>query len=944
MFRKYWWILVLMGILTLAVSGCDDSDGDDSDAAEVGTVISGKVAQTYVSGALVIADKVTGANGMGDFMTSVAGQDENGNFLPGEVYSYSDSEGNFSLTIPPGYGEYVLLSKGGTVRNSDGERVDALPMMAPMGARNITMITSLAVWAPSLKNKLGADYDVDVANRNGVPWQILQLAKTAEAYLSLWSRDDLLGFVPLSFKLEVLGYLANELDGDDVDIEKKSDIETAVSVAVWNIVNDDYGLSGIDVEWLTGLFIAATNGIIDAIPDSGDVVEADILANVELAVAPSLQSLQGNRLAFDPTASILPLPNDIAWSESQGRVYLPAPDDPQQAALFTAVNALELKGLSPNTLIAIPLENAKPVDEAALRTNIRLINYSTMLGLVYGALQLGNPMEATPDQIIAGIKAQIDAAPQETMGIIQQTIGANMDKIFAGPLKIIQEDNFIKIYPLRPLAAGSNYLAVILERACQGPCGAGDPGTLFTDINGIMVRAPQIYEFLKFEEPLVGDAAALEPLRQQYAPIYNDLLPMVGIDKDNTLEIFTFTTADKTLSVQDFGTLMTYLRQFVTGEGDMTLDDLAAAVSESANLPYAAITAEYDAIHASLPEATGVNVNADLEPTPGVLISIDIAASTPENPVRTTLEYAISNGAAYDPAEKAVVLYQHSWLWSKENLQYIVGPDGLPLPGIGIDLPFHGSRVNPGVPSGMEFFTTNLPQNRINLYQSYVDMTVLLRNLRAGLFNLDGDGAVFIPGVTDPDPDDVPNTIYFVGNSLGAITGSVFATYNIDALDRIVLNTGAANVATLFDSSPNLDDLVSGLGVERNSPEYFTTLGVLQLLTDPADPTNLVNPAIANKTLVQSAFGDQTTSNITNQVQTTVAGHPQVVPVSDFTAPLSAEPGWYMFGGEPDHYVTHEFLLWPRVGSDDDRFDANYVQAAYEAARDQVARFLGVGD
>ncbi len=932
MVRRYGWILMLMGLLALFITGCDSSDGADVDVDESGTVVSGRLAQTYVSGATVIADKVA-ADGIGNFRV-----DE------GEVRTISDADGYYEFTIPPNYGEYVLCSKGGTVRNSRGARVPALPMLAPEGAQNLTLTTTLVALHPSLKNKIGADFDKDVANRNGVPWRILQIAKTAEAFLSVWNREEPQSLADISIKFKALKKYAVRLNDADMDMD--DDIVDAVYGAVLDVLEDED--IEIDEDALVGdrlslaaIFAGMTETILAAIQNSGVAVEADILPETEAAIAFSLETLDGNRLAFSPSDSILPLPNDIVWARTEGRVYLPPPaDSPQQAALYTAINALELKGLSPNTPIAIPLENATPIDEAALQTNIRLINYSTMLGLVYGALELGNPAEATADEIIAGIKAQIAAAPQETMGIIQQTIGANMGLIFAGSLEVVQESNFIKIYPLKPLSPASNYLAVILKRACQGPCAEGDPGTPFTDINGVMVREPLLYEFLKLDEPLTGAVAALEDLRLKYAPIYNDLLPLAGIDKDNTLEVFTLTTADKTLSVQDFGALSAYLQQFVTGQGDMTLDDLAAAIGESTNLPYSAVSAEYDGIHASLPEMTGVNLNSDLEPEPGVFISIDIAASTPDNPVRTTLEYELFNGEAYDPAAKTIALYQHSWNWSKENIEYIVGPNGLPLPGIGIDLPFHGSRVNPGIPSGAEFFSVNLPQNRINLYQSYVDMTIFLRNLRAGLFDLDGDGVVFIPGFTEPDPDDVPNQVFFIGNSLGAITGSVFASYNIDALDKIVLNTGAANTAALFDSSPNLESLMSGLGVDKNSTEYFTTLGVLQLLMDPADPVNLVKPAISAKTLIQSAFGDRTTSNVVNRILAAAAGHPQQISVVDMAASPPAEPGWYMFGGAPDRYVAHEFLLWPNVGDSDDRFDPDYVLGAYETARDQVARFL----
>ena len=89
-----------MGLLALALTGCDDSDGGGVDADEEGTIITGRLAQTYVSGAIVFADKVDGTDGLGDFQ---ADPDV-------EVSTYSESDGSYTLVIPPDYGAYVLCS------------------------------------------------------------------------------------------------------------------------------------------------------------------------------------------------------------------------------------------------------------------------------------------------------------------------------------------------------------------------------------------------------------------------------------------------------------------------------------------------------------------------------------------------------------------------------------------------------------------------------------------------------------------------------------------------------------------------------------------------------------------------------------------------------------------------------------------------------------------
>ena len=897
MFRKHWWMLALMGILALAVGGCDDSGGGDVDADEEGTIISGKLAQAYVSGAIVIADKVDGSDGLGDFQADPAV----------EVSTYSEADGSYTLVIPPNYGEYVLCSKGGTVRNSQGARVPAQAMLAPRGTTNLTLVTTLVALHPSLKNKIGQDFDRDIANRNGVPWRILQLAKVAEAYMSVLAEgndpvlspvEDEDGFPILAvveLKFNVLEKFARALAAADLDIDNENHIALAVVNAVGELpadpdikIEDDDRFA--DAAVLSGILETMAKSVLDAISNQGVVIESAVLLDVEKAVAAAKTIIEGNILAFNPTEQVLPTPNDVVWAESGGNVVFPPPeDDPAAEALYTAVNAMQLKGLSPNTPIAIPLENDTPISADALKRNIRLVNLTAL----------------------------------QTMGQASESVVERYE--------VIQDGDVVKIYPLAPLTPGSKYLVIVLKKTCDnaenGEC------VFFADENGVMVKEPTLYQFLKFEEPLTGVVAGLEDLRKSYAPIYDEILPLLGMEKDNTLELFTFTTAAKTLSTDDFGLLSAYL----AGQGADSLEALTQQIAASDNLPFESLTEEYAAIHNMIPPMTIVAGPNDAETT---FVSVNLSSPDRE---RFGVPCVVKN---VDQYQDAVTIYAHGLGGNKESAAGLATQLSMPI--IAMDLPHHGDRAAEGVSSGAEYLTLNLPQSRINLYQSYFDMTILLRNIKAGLFNLDGDENVNMPGEPPVDLGDIPAKVYFVGNSMGAITGSVFATYNADMLDRITLSAGGASWAAILDRATNAEitGLVQSLGLERNTVEYFLALGLVQTVMDPADPVWQAGPVIQDKTVLRTAYMDTLVPNVANEVLANAIGWREADWLTEFSGTPPAEPGWYMYGGKEDlaaNWIPHGFSYHPDYYPEAaGHFDQAYVEAAGEFAAHQTAAFTEI--
>ena len=920
--------LVIGGAITVLAMGCDSSSDRHIEPEPPGTDISGRVAQVYVAGATVVADRI-GAGGLGNLKID-----------PDEAYGYSDSAGRYRFELPSGYGDYLLFSAGGTVTDSAGEPRPALPMLATAGSANITPVTTLVALAPSLEEKLGdAAFDADVACESGADWRVMQLAKLTEAVLTVLAAPDHPFVITIADQIAIAEHLAAEFVHEETELTDDNTLIDSVYYGVTyalvdNTIDFPESVYESDPYGMASILADCAEEILAAIPNTGLIVEANILAATEAAIDRAVTRLAGNALQFDPDASIIPFPNDIAWAETGGTVAFPVPaDDPAAAALYTAVNALSLKGFSPNTPIAIPLENETAIDPASLSEKIRMVNLKALTGVLYAALSLGNPMTANPETISAEVAAGLAGLDAAGWNRVRGAVAAESARIFDARVKVTQTGRFIKIYPLSPLSPDAPYM-VFIEGERVDPV-TGD-FTLFTDVNGIRVSAPPYYKLLKSDETLTGSTAALEPLRQQYAPLFNLFLPALGTNANNVLMLFTFTTADRTLSTGDFAAIAGYLAGAVP-----TLDAVAAAVAESSNLPYTdgagtlTIGAEYAAVESQIPPMTAVDL-----PAPGRFVSVDIGSPSLD---QTAVPYALFNGDAYTGE---IAIFQHGFTRQKTDAAALAL--GLPMPILAMDLPRHGDRTTAGLTSGADFLTPNLPQDRLNFYQSYFDMTVMLRNLAAGLFDLDGDGVRNLPGEAITDPDDQPDRIHFVGQSLGAITGSVFTARNADALDRIALSVGGANFSALVDeaTSAEIQGLTASLGVERNTTPYFAALGLVQTIFDPADPVFLAGPAAADRTIIQSAYEDTVVPNTTNEVLAYLIGHPDPIRVTMFDSPPAAEAGWYLFGGAPGreaNWVNHGFLLNPSIDGNPEaegKLDAAYVLGAHQAAMAQINAFL----
>ncbi|TYB33402.1 MAG: hypothetical protein FXF49_06525, partial [Flexistipes sinusarabici] len=229
-----------------------------------------------------------------------------------------------------------------------------------------------------------------------------------------------------------------------------------------------------------------------------------ILASCGGGSSDDVETVNYNRLKFDTaeTNTVIPFPNDIIWASDNfpgDNVTLPTEglNDPEKKALYSAINALNIKGLSPNTPIAIPLASDIKLSGKSLNNSIRIFDLT------------GYQTNPTANNFFTDIE-------------------------------IKQNGDMINIYPLKPMAAGHKYLVII----------TGD----LKDYRGYPVMPSPVYKTLRDTDncSTLG-SPDLQNLCQNYEPLWGMAANLTGKKKENLLEIFTFTTADKTLGLEDFG-------------------------------------------------------------------------------------------------------------------------------------------------------------------------------------------------------------------------------------------------------------------------------------------------------------------------------------------------------------------------------------------------------
>jgi hypothetical protein len=254
----------------------------------------------------VWADKLV-ADGVGNFARD-----------PGEDDTTSDSSGSYGMDVD--YSDYVIVTAGGEVEQSDGSTTAAAPMMAPppesgQSTTNITPLTTLVATEPELKAKLDAigGWNADIASPSGVNAGLLRVAKTVE---TLWSTLGT-GNNPLaastSQQLRALSTFAEALNRQSASLASEDALQAAASSALDTILSDTTlvrALSDTDKAAIKDAMSAAVVSIAAVLPESGTVIETEVLSSLEVAQTAALETLDsvlGNQVTislggvnFDP--------------------------------------------------------------------------------------------------------------------------------------------------------------------------------------------------------------------------------------------------------------------------------------------------------------------------------------------------------------------------------------------------------------------------------------------------------------------------------------------------------------------------------------------------------------------------------------------------------------------------------------------------------------------
>ena len=193
-----------------------------------------------------------------------------------------------------------------------------------------------------------------------------------------------------------------------------------------------------------------------------------------------------------------------------------------------------------------------------------------------------------------------------------------------------------------------------------------------------------------------------------------------------------------------------------------------------------------------------------------------------------------------------------------------------------------------GIPlvSGNYLISANFFRTRDTLRQDLIDQSQLIRAL------------AFAPSGAPPTGHSVfdhmvargviidPATVYFSGQSLGAIQGAMDVATN-PRIAKAAFNVGGGTIVDLFTQSPafvaNTNKLLAGLGISPGTPAFLQFVVVAKTILDPADPINFVGhltshtlpnllpplggatdgsvPQAAKKVLTQNAYCDDTVPN-----------------------------------------------------------------------------------
>ena len=596
---------------------------------------------------------------------------------------------------------------------------------------------------------------------------------------------------------------------------------------------------------------------------------------------------------FDLANSVIPFPNDLLFAGSlDGTVNIPG----TLTAPQTAINALD--GFS--TVAPMTVGFTGEIDSDSLSGNsIKL--YEVILSPTAAPRNQGGAAIVITAELIYGVDYVGSVSSVDTSG---QTLA---------------------ILPLKPLNPSSAYYVVITN-------------SLKSD-DGNAMGVSSSYALTKVTTPIIdagvsqvptltdAEAAALEPVRQLISTSEATLGAFdSALDTGDIILSWLFST-------QSIGDVLTVVRGIAgtPAINNMTafpadLFGMGAGVTPqgAANIFTADMTIPYYLTAPSVGNPTanltepwqaatafgGENNLTGANPLPAKTADLDIPLmiTTP----RDTVSF---------PAPWKTVIFQHGITTNRTTILAVA--DAMAAAGfavVAIDLPLHGvdntspfyqagnertfdvdfatqdadGNITAATPdgttdsSGLHYINlTNFLVQRDNLRQSVADLFALTAAIPT--IDVDGGGADLSTGATAGE-------IYFLGHSLGAMTGATFIALETTVKDAVLVFGGTSLPKILDGSASFSPTIVAGLaanGVIKGTADYESFLGAAQTVVDAGDPVNYSTTAATGRGIlgIEIVGGNTSPSDLTV---------PNTVPDGNDTASTVPAP---LAGTEPSYVL-----------------------------------------
>ncbi|MCA1798730.1 MAG: Ig-like domain-containing protein [Xanthomonadaceae bacterium] len=571
---------------------------------------------------------------------------------------------------------------------------------------------------------------------------------------------------------------------------------------------------------------------------------------------------------FDPSAGVVPTPNNLLYSGSvDGTLNIPVANPADFTNPQVAINALD--GWSTNAPIVTTFSNA--VDPTTVIAGNSVKMFEVTLSGVGGAVT----------------------------SIVRQLAANEFVTVMATPTTLV-------ILPIRPLAQKSHYAIAVTDS--------------IADADGGHVVASQIYAIIKNPDPLVVDgesttvlplasAQALEPLRQLNNARETAIAAAAGISRDRIVLSWTVSTQSVTDVIDHVAANVAPAANAFAPTGMTTAAVGGAGLANIyfgyIDLPYY-LQAPGDVAPADPTRVTfghwegagGSNLTR-FNPAP-------VARSTQRVPAILTVPVAAAPAAGYP-----VMVFQHGITGNRTHALAIADAaaqagravlsidqplHGLPNDAASATFPFYaqnpgGVHATPGFAATERHFNVDLVNNTTSAPgpDGTIDgsgtHTINLQRLLTSRDNLRQATAdlltVFatIPSLTTVDAQPFDETaIHFVGHSLGAMVGIAAVGASADISTASYKAPGGGIARLLHGSAtfgPRIQAGLAAAGVAFPSAAYDSFMFAAQTVVDSADPLNHAGRAAASAPSHMMLVVGDGAANLPDQVvPITVAGAP----------------------------------------------------------------------